>query len=98
MVNVDRATPMLLPPDLREGVAADDMVHFVIESVDGMALSTLQVNRRGTGSAQYPPKMMLALQETLRTDEGRRKYAQRKQTVEPVFGILKHVLGFRPFL
>jgi len=61
MVNVDRATPMLLPPDLREWVADDDMVHFVIESVDGMPLSTLKVNRRGTGSAQYPPKMMLAL-------------------------------------
>jgi transposase len=61
LVNVDRATPMLLPPDLRDWVAEDDMVHFVIESVDGMGLSALKVNRRGTGSAQYPPKMMLAL-------------------------------------
>lgn len=61
MVNVDRATPMLLPPDLREWVAEDDMVHLVIESVDGMTLSALKVNRRGTGSEQYPPKMMLAL-------------------------------------
>lgn len=61
MVNVDRATPMLLPPDLRDWVADDDMVHFVIESVEGMPLSTLSVNRRGTGSAQYPPRMMLAL-------------------------------------
>jgi len=61
MVNVDRSTPMLLPPDLREWVSDDDMVHFVIESVDGMPLSALKINRRGTGSAQYPPKMMLAL-------------------------------------
>lgn len=61
MVNVDRGTPMLLPPDLREWVADDDMVHFVIESVDGMALSSLKINRWGTGSAQYPPKMMLGL-------------------------------------
>jgi len=41
---------------------------------------------------------LLAMREKLRTDEGRKKYAQRKQTVEPVFGILKHVLGFRQFL
>ena len=52
---------MLLPPDLREWVAEDDMVHFVIEAVEGMRLSTLKINHRGTGSEQFPPKMMLAL-------------------------------------
>ena len=60
-VNIDRDTPMLLPPDLRDWVPEDDMVHFVIEAVEGMPLSTLRVNRRGSGSEQYPPKMMLAL-------------------------------------
>jgi transposase len=34
----------------------------------------------------------------LRTPEGRAIYALRKHTVEPVFGILKQVLGFRQFL
>ena len=61
MVNIDRQTPMLLPPDLREWVPADDMVHFVIEAVESMKLSTLAFNRRGSGSEQYPPKMMLSL-------------------------------------
>jgi len=61
MVNIDRETPMLLPPDLRDWVPADDMVHFVIEAIGGMELPSLHVNRRGTGSEQYPPKMMLAL-------------------------------------
>lgn len=60
-VVVDRDTPMLLPPDLREWVPEGDMVHFVIEAVEGMSLPTLAVNRRGTGSAQFPPKMMLAM-------------------------------------
>jgi len=60
-VNVDRGTPMLLPPDLREWVPADDMVHFVIEAVEGMRFSALHVNRNGSGSEQYPPKMMMAL-------------------------------------
>ena len=53
MVNVDRQTPMLLPPNLREWVPADDMVHFVIEAVESMKLSTLAFNRRGSGSEQY---------------------------------------------
>ncbi len=37
------------------------MVHFVIEAVEGMSLPTLKINHRGSGSAQYPPKMMLEL-------------------------------------
>ena len=52
---------MLLPPDLRDWVADDDMVHFVITAVEGMRLTTLKVNHRGTGSEQFPPRMMLAL-------------------------------------
>ncbi len=34
----------------------------------------------------------------LRTPEGRKIYASRKCTVEPVFGILKRAMGFRQFL
>jgi Transposase DDE domain len=33
----------------------------------------------------------------LKTSEGRNLYALRKQTPEPVFGIIKSVLGFRQF-
>ena len=33
----------------------------------------------------------------LRSKEGRTKYGLRKQTVEPVFGIIKQVMGFRQF-
>lgn len=60
-MNIDRDTPLLLSPDLRQWVPEDDMVHFVIEAVERMELASLKVNRRGTGSEQYPPKMMLAL-------------------------------------
>jgi len=38
------------------------------------------------------------MQYRLRTVEGRAKYKLRQQTVEPVFGIIKSVLGFRRFL
>ncbi len=34
----------------------------------------------------------------LKTQEGRQLYGKRKSTVEPVFGIIKHVMGFRQFL
>ncbi len=34
----------------------------------------------------------------LQTSVGQQLYKLRKQTVEPVFGIIKSVLGFRQFL
>ena len=40
-VSVDRETPMLLPPlppDLRDWVPEDDLVHFVIEAVERLPL------------------------------------------------------------
>lgn len=61
MVNIDRCSPLLLPVDLREWVPADDIVHFVLASVERLSLPSLKVNGRGTGSEQYPPRMMLAL-------------------------------------
>jgi transposase len=38
------------------------------------------------------------MKHRLRTPEGRKIYATRKCTVEPTFGIIKSVLGFRQFL
>jgi len=38
------------------------------------------------------------MKHRLRTPEGREIYASRKCTVEPTFGIIKSVLGFRQFL
>lgn len=39
-----------------------------------------------------------AMKHRLKTRAGRAAYARRKQTVEPVFGIIKSVMGFRQFL
>ena len=38
------------------------------------------------------------MQHKLRTKAGRATYALRKQVVEPVFGIIKEVMGFRRFM
>ena len=43
------------------------------------------------------PTPVEAMAHRLRTPEGKKHYALRKQTPEPVFGIIKSVLGFRQF-
>jgi transposase len=60
-VPIDRDTPLLLPPNLRDWVPADHLVHFIIDAVDALDLRQVKVNLRGTGSEQYPPPMMLGL-------------------------------------
>ncbi len=40
---------------------------------------------------------LAAMAHRLKTTAGRALYALRKQTVEPVFGIIKSVMGFRRF-
>lgn len=46
-----------------------------------------------------PPAATVAevMRHRLETKAGKKLYGLRKQTVEPVFGIIKEVLGFRRF-
>ena len=60
-VDCERDQAFLLPPDLRDWIPEDDLAHFVIEAVDRVDMGAFKVNHRGTGSAQYHPRMMLAL-------------------------------------
>lgn len=60
-VSIDHDTPLLLPPDLRDWVPENHLVHFVMDAVGLLNLGSAQTNHRGTGSAQYPPSMMLGL-------------------------------------
>jgi len=39
-----------------------------------------------------------AMQHQMKTKKGKAFYAKRKSTVEPVFGIIKEVMGFRHFM
>ncbi len=48
--------------------------------------------------APADPTPLDAMAHRLKTPEGKALYAQRKHTPEPVFGIIKSVLGFRQFL
>jgi hypothetical protein len=44
------------------------------------------------------PTSVEAMAYRLRTPRGKKLYASRKQIPEPVFGIIKSVMGFRQFL
>ena len=52
---------------------------------------------------QKPPHVikadwMKAMKIAMESEAGKNKYRKRKQTVEPVFGIIKHAMKFRQFL
>ena len=54
-VPIDRDTPLLLPPNLRDWVPANHLVYFLLAVVEDLDLAQVRVNTRGTGSQQYPP-------------------------------------------
>ena len=60
-VNIDYDTPLILPPNLRDWLPAGHLAHFILDAVEEMDLRQIKVNDRGTGSPQYPPRMLLAL-------------------------------------
>ena len=57
--------------------------------------------QRFAAAPKPPPASATAMQRMayrLKTPRGRKMYALRKQTPEPVFGIIKSVMGYRQFL
>jgi len=60
-LTIDYDTPLILPPNLRDWVPADHLAHFILDAVEEMDLRRVKVNDRGTGSPQYPPRLLLAL-------------------------------------
>lgn len=44
------------------------------------------------------PSVTEAMQHRMKTENGKAFYAKRKSTIEPTFGIIKHVMGFRQFM
>jgi len=50
------------------------------------------------GAPAATASAVIRMRHRLKTAEGKAVYARRKSTVEPVFGIIKQVMGFRQFL
>ena len=59
---------------------------------------TLEERFADPGEAPDTADPVARMEHRLRTPEGKALYAKRKSTVEPVFGIIKHVMGFRQLL
>ena len=94
-VESDRDQPYLLPPDLRDWIPSDDLVHFVLEAVERVSMSAFKVNERGTGSAQW----RRSPRRSWKFCCWRGNLLRRSRLlVEPVFGIVKQAMGFRQFL
>lgn len=53
----------LLPPDMRDWLAEDHLVWFVLDVVETLDVSAFEASRRrgGVGAAGYDPRMLLAL-------------------------------------
>jgi transposase len=60
-ISCERDQPFLLPPDLRDWLPDDDLAHFIVAAVERIDLSAFKINDRGSGKAQYHPRMMTAL-------------------------------------
>ena len=55
----DRSQRFPMPPDLKDWVADDDLVHFIAEVFEQVDLNAFHVSRTGPDKAQYHPHMML---------------------------------------
>lgn len=58
-VNIDRSTAMLLPPDLRDWVAEDDLAHFVIEATCTPADITFPTDLKLLGEAREKTEQVI---------------------------------------
>jgi transposase len=87
------------------GYASEDNVHACVqakvEPLIALGRDTHHPSLRERFGEAPPlrgqPTAMEAMRHRLKTRDGRERYAQRKCTVEPVFGLIKRVLRFRQF-
>ena len=108
---VDRITA--LPEEVgRPDTLLADSGYFSSANVDACANAGIEPLIASGRQPHYPPlgerlaeappppenpTSVEVMAHRLRTPEGKKLYALRKQTPEPVFGIIKSVLGFRQF-
>jgi hypothetical protein len=95
------------PNDKEQLVPTLDCVSPVVESIGAVLIDSGFYSEAAVAAAEQsregaPPPVVYAsakqiMAHRLATQAGRKLYAQRKQTIEPVFGIIKETMGFRRF-
>jgi len=58
---IDRQTGFLLPPSVDEWLPEKHLARFVVEVIDGLDLTVMRGSYRGSGSASYPPSLLLGI-------------------------------------
>jgi transposase len=58
---IDRQTGFLLPPSVDEWLPEKHLARFVVEVIDGLDLRGMRGSHRGSGSASYPPSLLLGI-------------------------------------
>ena len=80
----------------------EELMHDEEEHIDFLETQVDLIGRLGRFAALLPAlenqTPVEAMAWRLRTPHGKQLYGLRKQTPEPVFGIIKSVIGFRQFL
>jgi hypothetical protein len=60
-VLIDHDTPMLLPPDLRDWVPGDHLVHFIMEAVGLLDLRAVRVRKESGARGKFRDRCGLLL-------------------------------------
>jgi transposase len=58
---IDRNTGFLLPPSVNEWLPEKHLARFVVEVIEGLDLRAMSGSYRGSGSASYPPALLLGI-------------------------------------
>ncbi|MGC1587758.1 MAG: IS1182 family transposase [Rhodomicrobium sp.] len=59
--NFDRDTVFLLPPSINDWLPEKHLARFIVEVIDGLDLRAMSNSYRGSGSASYHPRLLLAI-------------------------------------
>src|SRR4051812_33773928 len=58
---IDRQTGFLLPASVDEWLPEKHLARLVVEVIDGLDLRVMRGSYRGSGSASYPPSLLLGI-------------------------------------
>jgi hypothetical protein len=83
-VNIDHDTPLLLPPDLRDWVAPDHMVHFIMDAVKALDLSRGKMGSGENGVRENGVSVQILTEFTF--------VLSLQHATEPAYRISRHLL------